>query len=200
MKQLTSQASPYRRWIAHTIGVVMVAVVFVVAAYRDQVIAMLPFGIGQGILDRALDDQLKKVFSNATAFSPKQASPVPHYIAYTDAPVQIVAGYVFWTTDLEPLERGYDGPIKMLVGLDMNAKLTGVLVTEHHEPYGYFSVEPPRFAQQFKGKDIRDPFKVGADIDAVSRASITINSSTRAIRNSARRVARALLTSQGIEK
>jgi Na+-translocating ferredoxin:NAD+ oxidoreductase RnfG subunit len=112
----------------------------------------------------------------------------------------MVAGYVFWTTDLEPLERGYDGPIKMLVGLDMNAKLTGVLVTEHHEPYGYFSVEPPRFAQQFKGKNIRDPFKVGADIDAVSRASITINSSTRAIRNSARGVARALLTPQGIEK
>ena len=200
MKQLTTQASPYRRWIAHTIGVVMVAVVFVVAAYREQVIAMLPFGIGQGILDRALDDQLKKVFPNATAFSPKQASPVPHYIAYTGAPVPMVAGYLFWTTDLEPLERGYDGPIKMLVGLDMNAKLTGVLVTEHHEPYGYFSVEPPRFAQQFKGKDIRDPFKVGADIDAVSRASITINSSTRAIRNSARRVARALLTPQGIEK
>jgi hypothetical protein len=73
VKQLTTQASPYRRWIAHTIGVVLVAVVFVVAAYRQQVIAMLPFGIGQGILDRALDDQLKTVFPNATAFSPKQA-------------------------------------------------------------------------------------------------------------------------------
>ena len=112
----------------------------------------------------------------------------------------MVAGYVFWTTDLEPLERGYDGPIKMLVGLDLKGKLTGVLVTEHHEPYGYFSVEPPRFDQQFKNKDIRDPFKVGADVDAVSRASITINSSTRAIRNSARRVALALFTPQGTEK
>ena len=200
LQRSTGQASCYQTWIAHAIGIVVVGVVFVVAAYRNEVTAMLPLGIGQGILDRSLDDQLKKVFPNATAFSPKQASPVPHYIAYTDAPVPIVAGYVFWTTDLEPLERGYDGPIKMLVGLDMNAKLTGVLVTEHHEPYGYFSVEPPRFARQFKGKDIRDPFKVGADIDAVSRASITINSSTRAIRNSARRVARALLTPQGLEK
>ena len=139
----------------------------------------------------------QKVFPTATAFSPKQTSPVPHFIAYTGAPdSRTVAGYVFWTTELEPLERGYDGPIKMLVGLDLNAKLTGVLVTEHHEPYGYFSVEPPRFAQQFKGKDIRDAFKVGADVDAVSRASITINSSARAIRNSARRAARALLTPQ----
>jgi len=35
---------------------------------------------------------------------------------------------------------------------------------------------------------------VGADVDAVSRASITIGSATRAIRNSARRIARTYLT------
>src|SRR5580704_2727760 len=153
---------------------------------------LLPFAAGQTALDRTLEAQLKKVFPNATAFSPKQTKPVPHYIAYTGNPnSQTVAGYVFWTTELEPLERGYDGPIKMLVGMDTNARLTGVLVTDHHEPYGYFSVEPPEFAAQFKGKDIRDPFKVGADVAAVSRASISINSSSRAIRNGARRVARA---------
>ena len=131
----------------------------------------------------------------ATAFSPKQTSPVPHYIAYSGpANARVIAGYAFWTTELEPLERGYDGPIKMLVGMDTKGILTGVLVVEHHEPYGYFSVELPAFANQFKGKDIRDPFKVGSDVDAVSRASISINSSSRAIRNGARRVARALLT------
>src|SRR5262245_59908011 len=108
-------------------------------------IAMLPFGIGQRILDPALDDQLKKVFPSATFFSSKQTSPIPHVIAYTGAPgFRMVTGYVFWTTEVEPLERGYYGPIKMLVGLDINANLTGVLVTEHHEPYGYFSVEPLR--------------------------------------------------------
>src|SRR5438105_2084173 len=110
-------------------------------------VILLPFAAGQTALDRTLDSQLKKVFPSATAFSPKQARPLPHYIAYTGNPgSQTVAGYVFWTTELEPLERGYDGPIKMLVGLDKNALLTGVLVTEHHEPYGYFSVEPPEFA------------------------------------------------------
>jgi transcriptional regulator of nitric oxide reductase len=165
------------------------------------VVVLLPFAAGQTALDRTLEAQLKKVFPNATAFSPKQTKPVPHYIAYTGNPnSQTVAGYVFWTTELEPLERGYDGPIKMLVGMDTNAKLTGVLVTDHHEPYGYFSVEPPEFALQFKGKDIRDPFKVGADVAAVSRASISINSSSRAIRNGARRVARALLTPPGTTK
>src|SRR5262245_27920154 len=157
-----------------------------------------PFAAGQTTLDKTLESQLRRVFPGATSFSSKQAGPVPHYVAYTGNPgSQAVAGYVFWTTELEPLERGYDGPIKILVGLDTTAHLTGVLVTENHEPYGYFSVDLPAFAQQFKGKDIRDPFKVGSDVDAVSRASITINSSSRAIRNGARRIARALLTPPG---
>lgn len=163
--------------------------------------AMLPFAVGQTPLDPKLESQLKQAFPAATSFSSKQAGPPPHFIAYTGSGAsRTVAGYVFWTTELEPLERGYDGPIKMLVGLDLQAKLTGVLVVEHNEPYGYFSVEPPAFSRQFVGKDIRDPFKVGSDVHAVSRATITINSSTRAIRNGSRRLARALLTPQGTTK
>jgi transcriptional regulator of nitric oxide reductase len=164
-------------------------------------VVLLPIAMGQTALDKTLEAQLKKVFPSATSFSTKQTSPVPHYVAYTGNPgSQTVAGYVFWTTELEPLERGYDGPIKMLVGLDTTAHLTGILVTDHHEPYGYFSVDLPEFAQQFKGKDIRDPFKVGSDVAAVSRASISINSSSRAIRNGARRIARTLLTPPGNSK
>jgi transcriptional regulator of nitric oxide reductase len=72
--------------------------------------------------------------------------------------------------------------------------LTGVIVVDHHEPYGYFSVDLPEFAAQFKGKSIRDPFRVGGDIDAVSRATMTVGSAARAVRNSARRVATKLLT------
>jgi NosR/NirI family transcriptional regulator, nitrous oxide reductase regulator len=155
---------------------------------------LLPFAFGQTAAESLLQSQLKKVFPAATAFSPKQTSPLPHFIAYTGpAEPRTVAGYVFWTTELEPLERGYDGPIKMLVGMDTKGILTGVLVVEHHEPYGYFSVELPAFANQFKGKNIGDKFEVGADVDAVSRASISIKSSSRAIRNGARRLAKALL-------
>ena len=165
------------------------------------IVLMLSFAAAQTTLDKTIEAQLKKVFPGATAFSPKQAKPLPHFIAYTGNPnAQIIAGYVFWTTELEPLERGYDGPIKILVGMDKNAILTGILVTDHHEPYGYFSVDTPEFAQQFRGKDIRDPFKVGSDVNAISRASISVTSSSRAIRNGARRVARALLTPAGESK
>src|SRR5207249_9712442 len=99
----------------------------------------------------------------------------------------------FSATELDALERAYDGPIKILVGIDTKGILAGVIVTEHHEPYGDFSVDRPEFAAQFKGKNIRDAFKVGADIDAVSRATISVTSASRSVRNSARRVARQLL-------
>jgi NosR/NirI family nitrous oxide reductase transcriptional regulator len=148
---------------------------------------------GQSPIDPKLLAELKQLFPSATSFSPKGGAP-PHITAFVNsAGTQAAAGYAFWTTELEPLERGYHGPIKILVGMDRKGILAGVIVVENHEPYGNFSVEPPQFALQFKGKDIRDPFKVGRDVDAVSRASITIESATRAIRNSARRVARELL-------
>ena len=92
-----------------------------------------------------------------------------------------------------PQEHGYHGPMHILVGMDMTGVLTGAVVAYNSEPYGYFSVEPPKFAAQFKGKSIRDPFRVGGDIDAVSRASISISSAARAIRDSSRMVARQLL-------
>ena len=75
----------------------------------------------------------------------------------------------------------------------LETRLAGVVVAAHNEPYGDFSVDRPEFAAQFKGKNIRDPFRVGADIDAVSRATITITSAARAIRISARRMATQLL-------
>jgi NosR/NirI family transcriptional regulator, nitrous oxide reductase regulator len=146
---------------------------------------------GQAPPDSKLLDQLKQLFPGAASFSPKEPSP-PHFKAL--AADRSLIGLAFWTTELEPLERGYDGPIKMLVGMDTKGVLAGVIVSEHREPYGYFSVDRKEFAAQFVGKNIRDPFKVGDDVDAVSRASITILSATRAVRNSARRVARQLLT------
>jgi transcriptional regulator of nitric oxide reductase len=144
--------------------------------------------------------ELKRLFPSAAAFSALTGEPL-HFTAYAadpktnpSAPPQ---GVAFWTTDLVPQEHGYHGPIHILVGMDMTGVLTGVVVTYNSEPYGYFSVEPPKFAMQFKGKKISDPFRVGGDVDVVSRASISISSATRAIRDSARMVAKQLLPEAG---
>jgi NosR/NirI family transcriptional regulator, nitrous oxide reductase regulator len=141
----------------------------------------------------AVEARLKRLFPAATAFSPKEGEP-PHFTAY--GPNKTVLGYAFNTTEILPLERGYGGPIVMLIGLDTTGHLAGLIVVEHHEPYGDFSIDRPQFADQFKGKDVRDAFKLGEDVDAVARASITMSSAVRAIRNSSRRMARALLTPQ----
>jgi NosR/NirI family transcriptional regulator, nitrous oxide reductase regulator len=141
--------------------------------------------------DARLQAQLRQLFPKAASFSPKGGEP-PHIKALDGQ--KAITGYAFWTTELEPLERGYDGPIKILVGLDPGGVLTGIVVAEHNEPYGNFSIDLPSFPQQFRGKSLRDPFRVGADIHAVSRATMTVSSAARAVRNSARRVARQLLT------
>ena len=142
------------------------------------------------------DAQLKKLFPEAAKFSPLQGRPL-HFVAYgpnrKSDPTATPLGYAFWTTDLVPKEHGYQGPIHILVGMNLSGILTGVVVDYHSEPYGYFSIQLPEFAAQFKGKNIRDRFVLGRDVDAVSRASITVGSATRAIRDSSRIIARVLL-------
>jgi NosR/NirI family nitrous oxide reductase transcriptional regulator len=154
---------------------------------------------GQSVSDPGLVKQLQRLFPTAASFSPKGGSPAV-YKAFGAAPAGKTGellGFAYWTTEIEPLERGFDGPIKMLVGLNTSGVLTGIIVTENREPYGYFSVDLPEFAEQFRNKNIRDGFKVGVDVDAISRATISVTSASRAIRNSSRKVARAYLTPPG---
>jgi transcriptional regulator of nitric oxide reductase len=149
------------------------------------------------------EEHLKALFPKAVAFSPKGGEP-PVFKAYAvdpkANPSAAPIGYVFWTPELVPDEHGYHGPIHLLVGMDLTGILTGVVVDYHSEPYGYFSVEPPEFAQQFKGKSVRDPFRVGVDVAAVARASLSINSAARAIRDSSRMVARAYLDPSAVKR
>jgi len=145
---------------------------------------------------------LKQLFPSAAGFSALAGEPL-HFKAYSaDPKINPTApplGIAFWTTDVVPQEHGYHGPIHILVGMNMTGVLTGVVVDYDSEPYGYFSVQPPKFAAQFKGKTIRDPFRVGGDVDAVSRASITIGSAARAIRDSSRAIAAKLLPPEALK-
>ncbi|HJN42841.1 MAG: hypothetical protein CL477_15940 [Acidobacteria bacterium] len=139
--------------------------------------------------------QLHEVFPDASDFSLK-AGDLPYFEAFTTDPQtgrQVLAGFVFYTTDLEPLERGYTGPIKILVGMAIGGTLTGSKMIENREPFGYFTVDTSGFHDQFTGKSVFDQFEVGQDIDAVSGATITVSSATRSIRKGVRRIARQYL-------
>jgi NosR/NirI family transcriptional regulator, nitrous oxide reductase regulator len=134
--------------------------------------------------------RLKEVFPKAAAFSAKGGA-LPHYKAYTaqsKTGADELVGFVFMTHEVEPDEYGYASQIEILVGLTTGGVITGVKVIDHREPFGSFSIDPPEFATQFKGKSILDAFDVGEDIDAVTRATITIDGAARVIRKSARRI------------
>ena len=73
----------------------------------------------QAPMDPKLQNNLKRLFPAATSFSPKGGDP-PHFKAFSG---QTLLGLAFWTTELQPLERAYDGPIKILVGMKMNGVL-----------------------------------------------------------------------------
>ena len=163
-----------------------------IGALGAAVVLLVSSAGAQDGADRALTAQLEKLFPNAASFSEKTGSP-GHYKAFGPGGESDLLGLAYWTTELEPLERGFDGPIKMLVGLNPAGEITGVIVADHREPYGYFSVDLPEWPEQFEGKSIRDAFKVGADVDAISRATITVQSASRAIRNASRKIARAHL-------
>ena len=107
-----------------------------------------------------------------------------------------IVGYAFETTDFEPQEIGYSAPIEVLVGIDLEGELAGIEILFYRESYksirGDF-LNSERFPNQFAGKSVADGFRVGRDIDGVSRATISSWAVSRGIRNSAREVASAYL-------
>ena len=145
---------------------------------------------------------LKQLFPNAAAISDHEGTPL-HWKIYgeplTRNPHAQPIGLAFWSTDVVPNERGYNGPTHMFIGMDMSGIIVGAVAAYSTDPYAYFSVIPPEFAEQFKRKSIRAPFRVGEDIHAVSRATLTINSATRAVRDSARTMAKLFLTPANVK-
>jgi 4Fe-4S binding domain/FMN-binding domain len=138
---------------------------------------------------------LDEVMPGADRFDPAEGNP-PVKRAYRGAEL---LGYVFLTSDLPPEEDGYSGPIRALVGMGPDGVLTGVRVTEYHESrmydWGDFLRDPPWFQDQFAGKYVGDRFRVRGDVDGISQVTITVRAVATGVRNAARRVAAAYLTS-----
>jgi len=142
------------------------------------------------------EEQLTAVLPQAERFSTKQGEP-PVYIGYASSAEDAeIVGYAFETTDFEPQEIGYSAPIEVLVGIDLEGELAGIEILFYRESYksirGDF-LNSERFPNQFAGKSVSEGFRVGRDIDGVSRATISSWAISRGIRNSAREVASAYL-------
>jgi transcriptional regulator of nitric oxide reductase len=156
----------------------------------------------QRITTHPAEPYLKQLFPTAAAISPHEGTPL-HWKIYNESPARnpkaTPVALAWWSTDVVPLERGYNGPTHMLVGMDMSGIITGAVTAYSTDPYAGWSVEPPEFAAQFKNKSIRAPFRVGEDIHAVSRATLTVMSATRAVRDSARTMAKLFLNPANVK-
>jgi len=115
------------------------------------------------------------------AFGEKSGVP-PHYFS----PQGVVA---FNTYDVVPGIRGYAGPIKVLLAIDRAGRITGIRLLEHEETPNYVhSMETEGYLGQFLGKSVHDPFEVDADIDGISRATVSVKALADTVRESSRSV------------
>lgn len=146
--------------------------------------------------------QLKELMPAAERFRAKAGDP-PVFTALATDPTSggdIVVGYVFQTSDLPPEKIGFSSTIDVLVGLNPDATVSAIKVLDYNESFlssrgDFLSIRP--FQEQFRRKPLSDPFRVGRDIDGVSRATISSWATTRGVYNAARKVAQAYLNGSG---
>ncbi len=113
-------------------------------------------------------------------------------------------GYILRTKPIAPIPAYSGKPMDMLVGLDLEGRITGVRVLEHHEPILLVGIPESRldsFADQYTGRSVRDRIKVGAgqrkgyvNVDAITGATVTVMVMNEALM----RAARAVAESRGI--
>jgi Na+-translocating ferredoxin:NAD+ oxidoreductase RnfG subunit len=98
------------------------------------------------------------------------------YRALTVSDDQQVLGTVFVLDVL-----GQNAPITFGVGVTRDGIIRGVEVVAYREPRGE-EIRSPRFLRQLQGKSITDKVALGADVDAVTGATISSRSATFAAR------------------
>ena len=182
-----------RRWAIVEVGTLLTVPVVVVLA--TQVALAQSAAVDQFRQVARQEPRLREVLPDADSFAFENAV-LPHFKAYAANVLgeKTLVGLAFFTNELDPQVHGYKAQFWMLVGMTPNGVLTGISIDYHAEPFGYFSIDPPKYVSQFTGKSILDPLEVGNDIDAVSRATITVEAATRAIRQGARQLVRQFLS------
>lgn len=80
--------------------------------------------------------------------------------------------------------NGYGGAVRVLVGVDETSKeILNVKVLEHTETPGLGSkIEDASFRDQFVGKTVEDPLKLGQDIDLIAGATVSCRAVAEAVR------------------
>jgi len=158
-----------------------------------------PLAAQSGVPSDFTEEELLRVLPEAERFSPKQGEP-PVYEGYRTDPAtgsEALIGYAFLTSDTPPELTGYNAPVRVLVGMDLQGTLTGIVVVEYRESLrstrGDF-LGRAGFQGQYAGKHITEAFRVRQDVQGITGATITVDAMSIGVRNAARRVAAAYLS------
>lgn len=128
---------------------------------------------------------LKEIAPEAD-FSEKGGSP-PHYRSRSGM-------IAFNSWDVAPGIRGYAGPLHVLLVLDRDARITGIKLLEHRETKNYVHyMETKAYLAGFTGKRMTDAFEVDRDLDAITRATVSVEALAKTVKQSSRTIAATVL-------
>ncbi|MBT8099692.1 MAG: electron transport complex subunit RsxG [Gammaproteobacteria bacterium] len=150
----------------------------------------------KALLERSLQPALAGVFYDSSVTESRLILEPPHGLPGTDPALiyrvyskqQAVAALFVVTA-----RGGYSGPIRILLGVDMDGVVTGLRILEHRETPGLGDrIESSRsdWVLQFDGRSIGDPVITGwsikgdgGEFDQLTGASITPRAVINAVRD-----------------
>ena len=141
-------------------------------------------------------DTIDRLFPQAAAYTGPMSGKPPAMPVYSAGrPI----GFLFSTDELTDVV-GFSGvPFNFVVGLDLQGKIVGVVLVEHHEPiidYNHMGAQLTRFIEQYAGLDLGGSFSLSGKgtpggINGISGATVSARAFNHAIVQSARLVARS---------
>lgn len=141
-------------------------------------------------------DTVDRLFPQAAAYTGPMSGQPPAMPVYSAGrPI----GFLFSTDELTDVV-GFSGtPFNFVVGLDLQGKIAGVVLVEHHEPiidYNSMGPQLARFIEQYTGLDLGGSVSFSGKgtpggIDGISGATVSARAFHHAIVQSARLVARS---------
>ena len=118
---------------------------------------------------------LAEVFPGAGRFDPAEGDPPVSAVHDGEK----LLGYVYLTSDVVD-STGYSGkPIRILIGIDLEGRIVGAKLVEHHEPIvlvGIPAAKLEAFIRSYVGKRAADTLKQApndSSVDIISGATVT---------------------------
>ena len=157
---------------------------------------MLVFASTSGPVSATQPDlQIQQYFPQATHVGEFSGEPLAAPV-YRD---EELLGYLMRTTDIAPIPAYSGEPVTLLVGLDIEGRITGLEIKEHSEPIlvvGISEQDLARYVEQYRGVTVDQKVKLGGGaregyvtIDGITGASITAMVMNATVMKSVKQVA-----------